>query len=284
MSIALPCNEVLELSGADALRFAHAQFANDVLGLDTGRWQWNAWLSPQGRVRSLFALLRDAEARLLLWLRGGSAEALRSELLRYVFRAQVALRVRTDLFAAGGTESECRGAFGNCPDGDMLAARGDMLALRLPFGTRWLMFTPQAPAPDAAAAAHWHLQDIRAGLPQLAASLQDTLLPQWLGLERLGAFSVGKGCYPGQEVMARLHFKGGNKRWLHHITFACAALPAPGTRLRTAAAEPAIVIDSAFAQPQRAEALAVLGDSAAAGPVAGEAGALHDIQVVSRFA
>ncbi len=282
MPIALATSQLLELSGNDAARFANSQFANEVLALQPGRWQWNAWLSPQGRVRYFFALLRETPDRILLWLRGGDAEALRAELVKFVFRSQVGLRVRADLQVLGCDEAEVFAAVGACPDRDVLAVREHAVALRLPFGARWLLLAPTAAPPDndEGAATQWQLDDIHAGLPLLGAALQDQLLPQWLGLDRLPAFSTSKGCYPGQEVIARLHFKGGNKRWLHHISFAFEGLPAAGTRI----GETGILVNAVQVRPHRAEALAVLGEAAAASPFGnpGDA-ALSDIQVISRF-
>lgn len=287
MPIALPTLQLLELSGPDAIGFAHAQFANDVLALQCGHWQWNAWLSAQGRVRYWFALLHDAPAHLVLALRGGDAETMRAELARFVFRARVNMRACSGMHAFGCDEAAIFAALGACPEGDALAQREGSLGLRLPFGARWLLLSANPPAglaPDDDAATQWRLDDIHAGLPQLAAALQDELLPQWLGLERFAAFSVSKGCYPGQEVMARLHFKGGNKRALYRIGFGCESLPAAGTRLAAENGEGVILVDAALAQAHRAEALAVLGDAAAGGRITDPAGTLYDIQVVSRFA
>ena len=286
MALALPNSQLVDLSGPDAARFAHAQFANDVLALKPGHWQWNAWLSPQGRVRWFFALLRPAPDRLLLWPRGGAASTLREELARFVFRAKVRPDVPEQLRATGAEEAEIFTAFGSCPDGDALASHADALALRLPFGARWLLLADRAPAQaaDATALLQWQLDDIHAGLPLLAPALQDQLLPQWLGLDRLHAFSTSKGCYPGQEVMARLHFKGGNKRWLYHVGFACDALPPPGTRIGSETGDAATLVDAVLTRPHRAEGLAVLSDAAAAGRLGDSAtAALSDIQVISRF-
>ena len=278
--------QLLELSGPDAIAFAHAQFANDVQALQAGHWQWNVWLSAQGRVRRFFALLRAAPERLVLVLRGGDAETLRTELARFVFRSRVSLRADLGMHVFGCDETEIFAALGACPERDALALRDGAVGLRLPHGARWLLLAAQSPVDvrtDADAGAQWQLDDIHAGLPLLPTGLQNELLPHWLGLQRLAAFSVGKGCYPGQEVIARLHFKGGNKRWLYRIGFACDRLPDPGTRLAAENGEGGIVVNAAFAQPHRAEALAVLSDAAAAGPLTDAAGALHDIQVVSRF-
>jgi len=280
--ITLPAPQVLQLSGPDAAAFAQAQFANDVRALACGRWQWNAWLSPQGRVRYLFLLLRVADDRLLLLLRGGDAGDVHKELSRYVLRAKVALEALGNACVLGGSEEDLRHAGLDWPQNDALNMHSGAYALRLD-DSRGLVLAPHpfdsVHDSEDDAFARWRLDDIRAGLPELTAPLRDRLLPQWLGLERLPAFSVAKGCYPGQEIIARLHFKGGNKRGLYRLSFGCEHLPAPATPLRTDGTETGLLIQSAWIAPGHAEALAVLGDISPSGA----AEALRDIQVVSRF-
>lgn len=107
------------------------------------------------------------------------------------------------------------------------------------------------------------LDDIRAGIPEIGAELRDQFLPQWIGLDRLGAVSVSKGCYPGQEIMARLHFKGGNKRSLYRI--GSDAVIAAGTLLRDAQTgeEAGCVLQCARTDSSGYEALASLIDAKA---------------------
>ena len=265
MMITMPDLQLLEISGADAVSFAHAQFSSDVRGLASGAWQWSAWLSPQGRVRAFFHLLRDSDECLRLLLRGGDVEALRVALAPYVLRAKVELRVSN------------RGVCGS--------ARPVAHALALPgLPPRWLV-TGEAPGDvdsSIQALEHWRLADIRAGLPILEQNLRDQLLPQWLGLDRLGAISVSKGCYPGQEIMSRLHFKGGNKRSLYRIELA--GTPAPGTALSAAGdAAAGTVVMSVRRQDNRAEALACLTDTAAAAPLLAGAPGMGEVTVLERF-
>ncbi|HET7779325.1 MAG TPA: tRNA-modifying protein YgfZ, partial [Rudaea sp.] len=82
-----------------------------------------------------------------------------------------------------------------------------------------------------AALNRWNAADVAAGLVEIGDAQADRFLPSWLGLDELGAVSVRKGCYPGQEIVARLHFKGGNKRWLQQLAFRADVMPAPGTSL-----------------------------------------------------
>lgn len=294
MPIALPLPQLLEISGADAVAFAHAQFSNDVNALAVGHWQWNAWLSAQGRVRFFFMLWRDAEDCLHLLLRGGDAEAMRAALARFMFRAKISLRVIVDAQACGCDETEAQAALGALPGNDTLARRSGSTGLRLPGSNRRCLLLSAPGAASIAAASSdealecWRLDDIRAGLPELAPALEDQLLPQWLGLERLGTINVRKGCYPGQEVMARLHFKGGNKRGLYRIQLRCEVLPAPGTPLLATTnpmpADSGMLVMAAWSGVGRAEALAVLAGAAPANSLHTMTAVAGEIKVVSGFA
>jgi tRNA-modifying protein YgfZ len=287
MPTSLPPPQMLTIAGADAVAFAHAQFCNDVIALRVGSWQWNAWLSPAGRVRYFFLLWREAEDRLHLLLRGGEADAMRAALMRFVFRAKLSLHTPAGMQALGGNESETQARLGTLPEGDSVVQQGDCAGLRLPGpAPRWLLLQasgPSMPAASTEALNGWRLEDIRSGLPELAPALEDQMLPQWLGLGRLQAISVGKGCYPGQEIMARLHFKGGNKRGLYRLQLRCAALPAPGTPLFDASQETGTIVMAAWSAGDQAEALAVLADAASSGPVNTQQTVSDAVNVVSGF-
>ena len=209
-AFALPGQSVLEISGPDALAFMQAQCMNDVAGLADGQWQWNGWLTPQGRVIALFALLRRDARTLWCVLPDLPASALAQQLRRYVFRAKVGLLPRDDLHV-GGSFAHSPGADGALAtlDGDSaildLSTRDDARAWRI---------APKAFANDPASAARWREADLRDGLPRLAADAEPKWTPQQLSLDRLQAYSVRKGCYPGQEIVARTHFLGQAKRGL----------------------------------------------------------------------
>jgi hypothetical protein len=292
MLIALPSLHLLEIAGADAIAFTQAQFCNDVAALENGHWQWNAWLSPQGRVRAFFHLLRDDDKHLRLLLRGGDAEILRTELARYVFRTKVQLRALPDVLVFGtGDASALPAHFSAPPMATALASSDRITGLALPGTTaRWLLLWPSDAAPSAAITSddernRWRLDDIRNGLPELTAPLLDQFLPQWLALDRLSVVSVRKGCYPGQEIMARLHFKGSSKRGCYRLEFHADVLPAPGPALQvsgTATTDNAgTIVMSAWNGAGTGEALAVIADAAHAAALSNPG--LRDIKVISRF-
>ena len=205
---------VLDLQGADAAAFLQAQTMNDVALLVPGQWQWNGWLTPKGRLVALFALLRLAPDRFLAVLPDFPAAELQSRLQRFVFRSKVTL-------GATGTHVAATGPVQSLPDPDRALALGpDAVALDFggEGGARTLYLLPAdspalAPARDDLDQA-WLAADLAHGLPRLPAEGVEAWTPQMLSLGRLAAFSLRKGCYPGQEIVARTHYLGQAKREL----------------------------------------------------------------------
>lgn len=215
---ALPDHAVIALEGPEAAVFAQAQFANDCLQLAVGHWQWNAWLTPKGRVIALFALIRATPERVLLLVRDLDAEQMATQLQRFVFRRKLKVAATPQLRVAGAFRAPAQAAIAQIAD--------DGPALELDFGSaqqpRTLRISAQEDvATDPQALARWFATDLRHGLPRLPDSQREQWTPQQLSLERLPAFSVKKGCYPGQEIVARTHFLGKAKRGL--VLFEAAA-------------------------------------------------------------
>lgn len=208
---ALPEHRIVTLEGRDATAFAQAQLMNDVASLAPGHWQWNGWLTPKGRLIALFALLkRDAETVWLVTLDADPVD-LAARLRRFVFRSKVAIAVRADLHVSGSFSSPRYARAARFEDVDDGAAELDLGA---DGGPRTLRIGVQAALADPACTTQWDAFDLRHGLPRLPASQAERWTPQQLSLERLQAYSIKKGCYPGQEIVARTHFLGQAKRGL----------------------------------------------------------------------
>ena len=230
--------QTLSIEGADALAFAHAQFASDVTTLAVGHWQFSAWLDAQGRVCALFQLARLDEQRLLLLLRGGDAGKIATALRRYVLRSRVAIDIAPWLTIAT-TDA--------MPIGEVRVSTN---GVTLGCGNHGMLLQTSGAGDD-----RWQSPQRTAGWPWLPPSTLDTLLPPALSLQRLHAVAIDKGCYPGQEIVARLHWRGDHKRRLCAVTFD-QPLP-PGASLRRDGHEIGVVlgIDDGLA---RCDALAVL--------------------------
>ncbi len=245
--------QILELSGADARALAQAQFTSDVGALSDGQWQWSAWLDPSGRVRNFFALLLANDERLLAWLPRGDAAAMATRLSLFVFRSKVRIQPVAGyaLLALQGSDSPATEDLANA------------WILDLPGESRRraaIVGNHESGQVDANRLQAWILDDIAARLPWIADETAEEFTPQALGLERFGAISFDKGCYPGQEIVARLHYRGGNKRHCVRLRTESGAPPGAGERIRIDGEAAAFgrVLYSAPAQGGGGEALAVL--------------------------
>lgn len=201
MSPARTAFELLEVTGPDAERFLQAQLSSDLRELAPGHGQFSAWLNPQGRVLAFFPLFRLTAETFVIAIAFARGAELAGRLRRFVFRSKVTIQPRPDLYLAQG----------NSPPGTPLSS----LAGPGPEPRQiWL----QADDPAANAYSYPGVADIEAGLPFLDVARSEQFIGHALGLKRLGAISVGKGCYPGQEIVARTHFLGRNKRALCRLS------------------------------------------------------------------
>ena len=235
--------QTLLIEGPDARAFAHAQFSSRVTSLDVDCWQFSAWLSPQGRVRAFFHLIRLADDKYLLLLRGGNATSMADALQRFVFRSKLTIRALLPRgLSAGSTQP-------------MYTIRKEGEVISLGCDTYSMQITNSVTCNNT-----WLLQQMRLGWPWLPESALDELLPAALSLQRLHAVAVDKGCYPGQEIVARLHFRGGHKR---HLCSGTLSQPlAPGEMLRIEGNDVGRVLD-AMTENGRNEILVVLNDDVA---------------------
>jgi folate-binding protein YgfZ len=255
-AIALPRIRALRLAGGDAVAFAQAQFMNDVAALEPGTWHWNGWLDPKGRVQALFALLREDADRLLL-VTPADTDALAAALRRYVFRSKVSLE-SVALHATGRLASPDQASgsrFARTDGGTIEIDLGGEAGAR----TLLLDDAPSGQPTGAADADAWWALDIAHGWPALPDARLDAFTPQQLSLQRLAAFSVKKGCYPGQEIVARTHFLGRAKRGIARFSAPDAT---PGASVQDAEGRDVGHVVCAAA----GECLAVVPLDAAAGP------------------
>lgn len=219
----------LTCTGPDAAAFLQAQTMNDVRALTPGSWHWNGWLTAKGRVVAVFALLRTGEDAYILIVPDFPAAELALALQRFVFRSKLRLDALPDgrvfgQFDATATTTHAQSALQGV-DGAWtldMGAHGHARSLNVAAGGLPGASGPAAgaqPNPDSQAqSARWLVEDLRFGLPRLSEAQRGAWTPQMLSLQRLRAFSLAKGCYPGQEIVARTHYLGQAKRSLRLLT------------------------------------------------------------------
>ncbi len=265
---------VIEVTGADALTFLQGQLSQDLALVSLDRSQLGAWADAAGRIRGLFRIV-GTDTGFLLATAAAAAAPLSAALARFVLRAQVRITPRDELVAVSlDTAPFIQGAGAAAawlpgPDSGSVTAMGGVIAVRTESGAVLALghaaelaetlaaagLSPVAPAAAIAA-------EIRAAVPEITPDLGARYIPQQLNLDRLGALSFTKGCYPGQEIVARTHHLGTVKR--RAFVFSAAGPdPAPGTAIVDAAgAEVGEVIRSA-GQAGSAVMLAVVPVAAA---------------------
>ncbi len=236
----------LSIEGPDAAAFAHAQLSSDIQSLRVGHWQWSAWLDPRGRVRALLNVARPAPDHFLLLLRGGRADDLARALQPYTMRRRVTLTthpVRT---------------LDDAPAQPLHAIHDDGTGPCFGMGTYTVRL---GGTPDADIAGQsWRHAAIGRGHPWLPDAALDRILAPALDLQNLGGISLDKGCFPGQEIVARMHYRGGGgKQHLRHLR--ASAGVTPGTTLTLAQQTVATVLDSVSDDAGNHEALAVVRDT-----------------------
>jgi tRNA-modifying protein YgfZ len=213
---------LLEATGNDARSFLHAQLTNDIAGLAADRAQHAGWCSAKGRLLASF-LVVPREGGYLLQLSRDLAPAVAKRLSMFILRSQVKI---TDASAAWaqfglwGPESDAAlaGLGIETPAEDLQIARGEgCLAVRVSLH-RYLLLAPAterarlAALPGASDESRWVLEEIRSGRPLITQATQDQFVPQMVNYERFGALDFQKGCYPGQEIVARAQYRGQVKR------------------------------------------------------------------------
>ncbi len=266
---------VIEVAGADAEAFLNAQLSRNVHSHRSPRATLAAWLDARGRVLALFRVLRSGDGWLLL-TRGADVEALIRRLSLFVLRADVRLRDLSSQWlsaaAVGGIEPwlESRSVALGSQSGDSATVNGAFL-IRVGPRLVYLLSAGEAPgdladeipsgAEEAAA-----LEEIRLGVVNLVPQLTGRYTAHMLNLDRLGALEFDKGCYPGQEVVARTQNLGTVKRRLFRFSGELEQEPSVGTALIDAAgSQVGNVVRAVRVGGSRVELLAVVRIESASG-------------------
>ncbi|MEN9704440.1 MAG: hypothetical protein RLZZ393_319 [Pseudomonadota bacterium] len=228
----LPDLGVLLVAGPDSRRFLQGQLSNDLDRLDAAPGLRAGLHTPQGRVIAVLQLLPAGEDVLLVLPRE-LAPVVASHLRRYILRAKVRIEDLSDRQPVCGIEA------GN---------------------VRILTATPatDAAAPDRTGSAEaWHARDIALGLPQVYAATSGTFIAQMLNLDHVEGISFTKGCYTGQEIIARAHYRGRVKRRAQRFRTGAAVPLSPGDRVVFVDGRTAEVVDVAAPVATMREFLAV---------------------------
>lgn len=253
----------LAVRGADARTFLQGQLSHDTRKLTSAHALLACANNAQGRVQAVVSLVEHGDA-ILLVAPPDIVAMLGARLRMFVLRSKVTLAPADELVLVAVNAAEAARWAGEAPlaAGDC-AAREDATVLRW-WSTeeRYLLIAPRAAvaeaSPDPALGAAWHRADIAAGLPQVYPQTRESFVAQMLNLDLLNAIAFDKGCYTGQEIIARVHYRGTIKRRMFRFAAALAAPPAPGTPLLNDGSPAGEVVDGCVTGASSSELLAVV--------------------------
>ena len=211
----------LRVSGTDAAAFLQAQLSSDVRALAPGTAQMSSWNTPAGKALATPRLLRSGPEEIFLVLPAELSADVAEGLRRFVLRSRVTIDQPAGLRVLGakGTSlpagTVAHGALDDGTGRTLVVASAD---------------TPASGDPGPGVRA-WREADVRSARPQVYPATSGRFVAQMLNLDLVGGISFDKGCYPGQEVIARARYLGRVKRRMALFGGAGATPPAPGEAL-----------------------------------------------------
>lgn len=209
---------VIGARGADAAKFLQGQLTNDVLSLDPSRVRLAGFCSAKGRLQASFIVISAAAGECALVCEASVLPATLKRLSMFVLRAQCKLRDATAEAALWGLVGDtARTQIGDLPVWSRREVEGTS-TLRLPDANGLARCVVSAPS-DVLASAwpaitldHWRWLEVQSGIPTIEAATVEQFVPQMLNFEIVGGVDFQKGCYPGQEIVARSQYRGTIKR------------------------------------------------------------------------
>jgi hypothetical protein len=234
---------VVRVHGADTVPFLQGQLSNDVTRLTPEHSLLAGYHNPQGRTIAVLRLIGLAPDDVLAVLPRELAPAVATRLTRFVLRSRVKIADESPAWRISGVIGP------NAAPAVASARIGT---------TRWLTVSPvDSPSLHTGERAQWHRLDIESGQAQVFAATSEEFVAQMLNLDLLEAISFDKGCYTGQEVIARAHYRGKVKRRMQRFVTRAAQQLTPGSSGRLTDGRPFKVVDAVSLADGRCEFLAV---------------------------
>lgn len=215
--LALPNLSAIRFSDVDAGGFLQNQLSADVLALKNGESTFACYCEPRGRVLALLLVCRVEETYYAI-ISSSLVKSVVDRLRIYVMRSKVSIEV-LDEYTVSGFH----------PDDVAQSIQTDLPAIPLPNSDQCFVLTGRdvTTASDASLQDAWKSSELQRGITWLCPETSGEFLPQMLGFDTLGAVNYRKGCYPGQEIVARTHYLGKVKRHPRVLNTRSAKCPGP---------------------------------------------------------
>ena len=235
------------VTGDDAQSFLQNQLSNDISFIDKTKSQISAYSTAKGRMLGIFRIIQIDNGYILITTKSLVSDLL-NRLQMYVLSSQVSLADASDHFARFVIATNKKEATAITPLPDEINAvlqNDSLISLQLnqtgdqqrylflclsmaEASALWLKFSSHLRVANFES---WRLSDIKAGIPSIYPETAEQFVLQMSNLDLLGGVSFKKGCYPGQEIIARMHYLGKLKRRLFLATLDTSQRPSPGDEI-----------------------------------------------------
>ncbi len=265
---------VIQISGNDATEFLQNQLITNLSDLEHAGWLLSGWCLPNGRLLANFILFENQDSFFLI-LPSMLKEKIIKRLTMFVLRSKVSIEDVSDKYALIGLAGENSNNLLNQIDSTFTPTKKQNLkssiVLQMPDETpRWFMIIKIDElksimnqillAFKESDRASWSLLDIQASLPWITVTTSEQFIPQMLNLDQTGGLSYEKGCYPGQEIIARLHYRGEVKKRLFIGEGESEITPGPADQIENTESKKLVgdIIDAETVDGKRFQFLAVV--------------------------
>lgn len=277
---------IIDVSGTDAAAFLQGQFCNDLGGVTQTHAQITGYCTPKGRLLALPVIVGTQDGFRLL-LPAEIAPAFIKRLSMFVMRSAVVINERSDWVCVGITDShhhtmrqqrpddlpEGVMSVATSPDNQTIQWHHDSTSgqhkaryIRIAAVEDQVLFWNGCSQMPKRRAPGWRAADIVAGVPSIRQGIEESFVPQMLNLQLIDGLSFTKGCYPGQEIVARMQYLGKLKRHMRLFSMDVENtydLPDPGSTLSTETdTDVGVVVDAQRTDDGQVMLLAVVKVSA----------------------
>ncbi|GGE40687.1 tRNA-modifying protein YgfZ [Halopseudomonas oceani] len=235
---------IIAVDGADTDKFLQGQITCDLKTVSTDSSSLGARCNPKGRMQSSFRLWRSDQG-VMLSLAHELIESQLADLAKYAVFYKCQLTNQSEKWIGFGIWGEAAdAALQNCgltlPTNGAVVHKDNLFAIGLPGGacSLWVpteragqLLDQLCQYASPVSLNQWLLQQIQSGVGQVTGPTRESFIPQMLNLQQLGGVSFRKGCYTGQEIVARMQYLGKLKRRMYRLLMAGEALPPPGTEI-----------------------------------------------------
>ncbi len=236
---------IIKVCGTDAVNFMQSQFSNDITTVNASTAQLSGYCNPKGRLLASFTIFQNKDDFFLL-LDRALITATMNRLSMFVLRSDVTLTDISDEFTLIGINGSNSNLaleslqLQSSADSYSVQHHDEITVIRMPGDTpRYIIVSPVATSgqyweklaakAEAMPPAFWTLLTIQAGQPEITSNTVDAFVPQMVNLHVTNGVSFKKGCYPGQEIVARTQYLGKLKRRMYRVEFSCEQPIFPGT-------------------------------------------------------